>query len=52
MIFFLQIDLFEENKQKANALQQEIAVTDKAIDAMVYKLYELSEEEIKIVEQS
>lgn len=46
------IDLFEENKQKANALQTQIATTDKAIDAMVYELYGLSEEEIKIVEQS
>ncbi len=46
------IDLFEENKAKANKLQNEIAVTDKAIDAMVYELYGLSEEEIKIVEQS
>jgi hypothetical protein len=46
------MDLFEENKQKANALQQEIAVTDKAIDAMVYELYGLSEEEIGIVEGS
>lgn len=46
------IDLFEENKAKANKLQSEIALTDKAIDAMVYELYGLSEEEIKIVEQS
>ena len=44
------IDLFEENKAKANNLQSEIAITDKAIDAMVYKLYGLSEEEIGIVE--
>jgi type I restriction-modification system DNA methylase subunit len=46
------IDLFEENKVKANALQQEIAVTDKAIDAMVYELYGLTKEEIEIVENS
>lgn len=46
------IDLFEENKAKANKLQSEIAVTDKAIDAMVYELYGLSEEEIGIVENS
>ena len=46
------IDLFEENKVKANKLQSEITVTDKTIDAMVYELYGLSEEEIKIVEQS
>lgn len=46
------IDLFEENKQKANALQSEIAKTDKEIDVMVYELYGLNEEEIKIVEGS
>lgn len=44
------IDLFEENKVKAVALQQEISATDKAIDAMVYELYGLSEDEIAIVE--
>ncbi len=46
------IDLFEENKAKANKLQSEISITDKAIDAMVYELYGLSEEEIGIVEES
>ena len=46
------IDLFEENKAKANQLQNEIATTDKAIDAMVYELYGLTEDEIQIVEQS
>ncbi|WP_395052471.1 Eco57I restriction-modification methylase domain-containing protein [Flavobacterium sp.] len=46
------IDLFEENKAKANKLQSEIAITDKIIDAMVYELYGLSEEEIGIVENS
>lgn len=46
------IDLFEENKQKANKLQTEIAITDKTIDKMVYELYGLTEEEIKIVENS
>ncbi len=44
------IDYFEKEKAKANAIQQIIATTDKEIDAMVYKLYELTEEEIKIVE--
>jgi type I restriction-modification system DNA methylase subunit len=46
------IDLFEENKAKANALQHQIATTDKAIDAMVYKLYNLTEDEIAIVENA
>ena len=46
------IDLFEENKAKANTLQSEINTTDKAIDAMVYELYGLTKEEIEIVENS
>ncbi|QXP68961.1 N-6 DNA methylase [Polaribacter sp. R2A056_3_33] len=46
------LDLFEENKQKAQALQTQINQTDKEIDAMVYELYGLTEEEIKIVENS
>jgi len=33
-------------------LQRQIQVTDKAIDSLVYELYGLSEEEIKIVEGS
>jgi hypothetical protein len=31
-------------------LQRDIASTDQAIDALVYQLYGLTEEEIKIVE--
>ena len=46
------MEIFEENKQKAQALQDQINQTDKEIDAMVYKLYGLTEEEIKIVENS
>ena len=34
----------------SNQLQQLIVATDKKIDQMVYALYELTEEEIKIVE--
>jgi len=44
--------LFEENKKKARNLQTQINQTEKEIDAMVYKLYGLTEEEIKIVEGS
>ena len=44
------MDLFEENKKKALDLKAEIDKTDKEIDRMVYELYGLSEEEIKIVE--
>jgi hypothetical protein len=46
------LDLFEENKQKAQSLQVQITQTDKEIDAMVYELYGLTEEEIQIVENS
>ena len=36
--------------QEKESLQREIESTDKAIDRLVYELYGLSEEEIKIVE--
>ncbi len=43
---------FEAEKAKANAIQDQINETDKEIDAMVYALYGLTEEEIRIVEGS
>ncbi len=43
------LDLFEENKQKAQTLQTQINQTDKEIDQLVYELYGLTEEEIQIV---
>ncbi len=46
------IDLFDENKQKALELKTKIDTTDKEIDNMVYELYGLTVEEIKIVEKS
>ncbi|WCO00862.1 hypothetical protein [Psychroserpens ponticola] len=46
------LDLFEENKKKAQGLQSQINQTDKEIDAMVYELYGLTDDEIKIVENS
>jgi hypothetical protein len=46
------MDLFEENKKKALELKAEIDKTDKEIDAMVYQLYGLTEDEIKIVENA
>lgn len=45
------MELFEENKKKALELKAEIDRTDKEIDAMVYELYGLTEEEIGIVER-
>lgn len=46
------MELFQENKKKANELKTQIDQTDKEIDKMVYELYGLTEEEIKIVEGS
>ncbi len=43
---------FNKQKQNAQALKAEIEKTDREIDQMVYELYGLTEEEIKIVEQS
>ena len=42
--------LFENDKTLASQLQDEISKTDKEIDQMVYKLYDLTKDEIKIVE--
>ncbi|MBE0515580.1 N-6 DNA methylase [Sulfurimonas sp.] len=42
--------IFENDKILTCRLKDEIAKTDKEIDEMVYKLYDLSDEEIKIVE--
>ena len=44
------MELFEENKKKALELKAEIDRTDREIDQMVYELYGLTEEEIRIVE--
>jgi len=41
---------FNEQKQKAQELKTQISQTDKEIDRMVYELYGLNEEEIRIVE--
>jgi hypothetical protein len=36
----------------ANVLEFQIAATDSEIDALVYELYDLTQEEIAIVEES
>lgn len=46
------MELFEENKNKAQELQTQITATEKEIDQMVYELYGLTEDEIAIVENS
>ncbi len=45
-------EYFNAYKTEINTLQSQISATDKAIDQMVYELYGLTEEEIKIVENS
>jgi len=46
------MDVFETKKAEAQALKQQINQTDKEIDAMVYELYGLTEDEIAIVENA
>jgi hypothetical protein len=41
---------FEQEKQKAMDIKNEMDKTDKEIDKMVYELYGLTADEIKIVE--
>jgi adenine-specific DNA-methyltransferase len=43
-------EYFNSYKKEINDLQAEIKKTDTEIDQMVYKLYELTDEEVKIVE--
>ncbi|HAF28663.1 MAG TPA: restriction endonuclease subunit M, partial [Bacteroidales bacterium] len=43
---------FKEQKAKAQDLKTEINKTDKEIDQMVYELYGLTEDEIKIIEEN
>ena len=43
---------FKEQKEKAQNLKTKIHKTDKEIDQLVYELYGLTEEEIKIVENN
>lgn len=46
------MELFEDNKKNAQELKNQIYQTEQQIDQMVYELYGLSDEEIKIVENS
>ncbi len=43
-------EYFYTSKQKINELQSQINRTDNEIDKMVYKLYKLTDEEIRIIE--
>ena len=42
---------FDKSIQKLTPLKRKIEMTDRLIDQIVYKLYELTEEEIRIVEE-
>jgi len=44
------LSYFTAEKAKAQALQAQIAKTDREIDALVYQLFGLTEEEVKVVE--
>jgi len=43
------LDLFEENKTKAQTLKSQIETTENEIDKMVYELYGLNKEEIEVI---
>jgi type I restriction-modification system DNA methylase subunit len=45
------MEVFETKKVEVQKIKSEIDKTDKEIDQMVYNLYDLTEEEIKIVEE-
>ena len=45
-------EIFLEKKEEAEKVKNEIEMTDKEIDGMVYELYGLSEEEVKIIEKT
>jgi type I restriction-modification system DNA methylase subunit len=46
------MEIFEVKKSTVQNLKTKIDITDKEIDQMVYELYGLTEEEIKIVEEA
>jgi len=46
-----QLAAAKTNHEKT-AIQRQIAATDKQIDQLVYELYSLTEEEIRIVEEA
>ena len=45
-------EYFEDYKNSILEIKQKISQTDKEIDLMIYKLYELTDEEIKIIEEN
>ena len=49
--FNKELNKIEEHSEKWNSIKSEIEKTDKKIDEEVYKLYGLTQEEIKIIEE-
>ena len=45
-------EIFLEKKEEAEKVKNEIEMTDKEIDGMVYELYGLSEKEVRIIEKT
>ncbi len=45
-------DYFEKYKTEINQIQTQINQTDREIDTMIYELYELTPQEIEIIEKS
>jgi len=50
MLELTQKEIAEPNQQLKNMISRQIEGVDKAIDKAVYGLYNLSEDEIKVVE--
>mgnify|MGYP001027061321 CR=1 FL=1 len=46
------MEVFETKKSEAQSLKEQIAQTDKKIDQLVYELYDLTQEEIDIIENA
>ncbi len=46
------MEVFETKKAAAQALQTQIAQTDREIDQLVYELYGLTADEIKLIEET
>ena len=44
-------EYFEKYKSECNAISEQISTTDKKIDRLVYQLYNLTEDEIAMIEQ-
>jgi type II restriction/modification system DNA methylase subunit YeeA len=46
------MEVFETKKEEVQILKTEIDKTDKEIDTMVYQLYNLTDDEIEIIEST